>query len=422
MSGIGSDPGGVLVCETGGEGPRNERLHFGPNSHDVGYAVNPQRPLPRGRVASPSESSETMTDDASKTPITGSLEHSVTGCLLGTAVGDALGLPYEGLSPQRAARWLGEPDRYRFCFGRGMVSDDTEHACIVAQTLISVGDDPSAFARELTRRLRWWLLGMPAGIGWATLRAALWSWCGVSPDRSGVFSAGNGPAMRSAILGLAVDDEESRQQLVRASTRLTHTDPKAEIGARAVAWAARWARDHEKVDATEFAERLRDALRDLPAAEFLTLLDRVLTSCHRGESTPAFAETLGLSRGVSGYMYHTVPVVLHAWLTHPRDYRAAVMTVIRCGGDADTTAAIVGGIVGSAVGESGIPVAWLTGLCEWPRTVPWLRRLASTLVAARTTPTCVAPKLPVLGLLARNAWFASVVLLHGFRRLAPPYA
>ncbi len=51
----------------------------------------------------------------------------IVGSLLGTAIGDSIGLPYEGLSRRRAKRLLGPPDRHRFLFGRGMVSDDTEH-------------------------------------------------------------------------------------------------------------------------------------------------------------------------------------------------------------------------------------------------------------------------------------------------------
>jgi len=38
--------------------------------------------------------------------------------------------------------------------------------------------------------------------------------------------------------------------------------------------------------------------------------------------------------------------------------------VIECGGDTDSTAAIVGGIVGSAVGKAGIPTEWLDDLLE----------------------------------------------------------
>jgi hypothetical protein len=70
--------------------------------------------------------------------------------------------------------------------------------------------------------MRWWLVGLPAGIGSATLRATLKLWLGFSPSRSGVFSAGNGPAMRSPVLGTAIDDIETLRKFVRASTRITH--------------------------------------------------------------------------------------------------------------------------------------------------------------------------------------------------------
>lgn len=85
---------------------------------------------------------------------------AITGCLLGTAAGDALGLHREGLSPGRAQRRFGEPDRHRLvCGWWGMVSDDTEHACLVAQSLIAAGNDVEQFSRQLARGLRWWLLG-----------------------------------------------------------------------------------------------------------------------------------------------------------------------------------------------------------------------------------------------------------------------
>jgi len=78
----------------------------------------------------------------------------ITGCILGTAVGDAIGLPYEGLSPRRSVKLLGPPDRHRFLFRRGMVSDDTEHTCMVAQSLIESGGDIDLFRRSLARRFR----------------------------------------------------------------------------------------------------------------------------------------------------------------------------------------------------------------------------------------------------------------------------
>ena len=57
--------------------------------------------------------------------------------LLGTAVGDSLGLPAEGLSARKIAkRWRGQWHQ-RFAFNKGMISDDTEHTVFVAQCLLA---------------------------------------------------------------------------------------------------------------------------------------------------------------------------------------------------------------------------------------------------------------------------------------------
>lgn len=344
---------------------------------------------------------------------------AVAGALLGCAVGDALGLPYEGLSRRRGPRLLGPPDRHRFLFGRGMVSDDTEHSAMVLQALCRAPRDPEAFARVFASHLCWWLLGLPAGIGLATLRAAVSLWLGFGPSRSGVFSAGNGAAMRGAVLGAAVDDPALLRRFVEASTLVTHTDPKALHGAFAVALAAWCARRglHE-----EFFERWRAECGVGPAAEANALMGRVEESVRAGELPGAFADALGCKWGVSGYVYHTVPVALHVWLSHPADYRAAVEGVIALGGDADSTAAIVGGIVGAGVGKAGVPPEWLAGLWEWPRGVAWMEQLAEACAGAMKAgePTRPPWVVPLVGL-ARNAVFLAAVLGHGLRRLLPPY-
>jgi hypothetical protein len=41
----------------------------------------------------------------------------IIGSLLGTAVGDAIGLPYEGLSRRRALKLLGKPTKHRLFLG-----------------------------------------------------------------------------------------------------------------------------------------------------------------------------------------------------------------------------------------------------------------------------------------------------------------
>src|ERR1017187_4780675 len=102
----------------------------------------------------------------------------LAGILLGTAVGDALGLPAEGLSPRRRQRLMPGPWQHRLLFGRGMVSDDTEHTLFVAQSLLRNPDDVDAFQRRLAWHLRWWFAGLPAGIGMATAKACVKLWLG----------------------------------------------------------------------------------------------------------------------------------------------------------------------------------------------------------------------------------------------------
>jgi ADP-ribosylglycohydrolase len=348
-------------------------------------------------------------------------EDSVVGCILGTAVGDSIGLPYEGLSRRRAARMFGPPDRQRFFFGRGMVSDDTEHTCIVAQSLIEANSDLNVFQRSLARRLRHWLLGIPAGIGTATLRSIIRLWMGISPERSGVFSAGNGPAMRAAILGIAFSDPQALRRFVRVSSRVTHSDPKAEYGAFAIALAAHMAGQTRVVCPNTYLDQLSSFLNN-DANQLIELIARSIAAVNDGQTTECFADSLGLQSGVSGYIYHSVPVAIHAWLAHPSDFHSAITSVIRCGGDTDSVAAIVGGIVGASVGRRGIPDEWLNTLIEWPRTVAWMEHLGTQLTSSIHSGSRVRPiGLPALGVLVRNMLFLTVVLYHGFRRLAPPY-
>jgi ADP-ribosylglycohydrolase len=334
-----------------------------------------------------------------------------------------LGLCCEGLTKQRQRRLFPHLDGYHLLFGRGMVSDDTEHTCMTAQAAIVAGTDADLFARELARQLRWWLLGVPAGIGYATLRAILKLWLGFGKDRSGVFSAGNGPAMRSALLGVCYGhDAAILRRFVRASTRLTHTDLKAEYGALAVAVAAHLAHTRTVVTPEEYRNAMREHLSG-EGDELIALLMRAAESVAAGQSTESFADELGLARGVSGYIYDTVPVAVHAWLAHPTDYRTGVTAVIRCGGDTDTTAAIVGGILGTALGEPGIPVEWRQGLWEWPRSTAWMERLSARLAAVMAEGSKPQPALPLPypAILARNLLFLLVVLTHAARRLLPPY-
>ena len=351
-------------------------------------------------------------------------ESAIAGCLIGMAVGDALGLPRESLSTRRAERLFGPIDRHQFLFGHGMFSDDTEHALMTAQGLLVSGGEPERFLRSLSWRLRGWLLGFPFGIGKATLRACIKLWLGWSPKTSGVWSAGNGPAMRAPILGVCFGAQPDQlRSLIRYGTRITHLDPKAEWGALAIGQAAHLAANSagQPLIVTNTIRAIIDIL-PAEASELTALIQRVQSSIASSQTTEHFAIELGLQRGVTGYTFHTVPVVLHAWLSFPDEYRTAVQTVIRCGGDTDTTAAIVGAIAGARLGTKLIPESWRTHLAEWPRDLRWMERLshALTQMLEDGKPRRAIPA-SWLGIIARNVLFDAVILGHVLRRLLPPY-
>jgi ADP-ribosyl-[dinitrogen reductase] hydrolase len=348
----------------------------------------------------------------------------LAGILLGTAVGDALGLPAEGLSPRRRRRLMPGPWRHRLIFGHGMVSDDTEHTLFVAQSLLRYPADTDAFQRRLAWHLRWWFAGLPAGIGMATARACVKLWLAFPPSRSGVFSAGNGPAMRSAIIGGYFHDKpELLRRFVRASTQLTHTDPKAATGAEAVARVAAWAVKHDPASPPS-AEIIAPLLVELAPQDpvWRRWIEQMEADFAIKTSVADFACSLGLAKGVTGYIYHTVPVAVYAWLRHYGDFRATVEAALDCGGDTDTVGAIAGALAGATMGAAKIPEPWLQGIIDWPRSVRLLRTVADRLGdQLRSGHPLGEVSYPWPAVLPRNLLFLLVVLFHGFRRLAPPY-
>ncbi|MEO2092109.1 MAG: ADP-ribosylglycohydrolase family protein [Gemmataceae bacterium] len=364
---------------------------------------------------------------------------AVVGCLLGQAVGDMMGLPAENLGPRRVAKLFPHFDRPRFLFGYGMGSDDTEHACMTAQALLRSGGDRHRFRRSLAWRLRWWFLAGPPGIGLATLKACVRLWLGWPSHRSGVRSAGNGPAMRAAILFVTAGVEAERERRLGHGmdwfpadpsdwawfadiTRITHTDPQAFAGVMAVYAASLHASSerHQPFDANQLFDSfgLLPGF-DLPIQRNIALMRPAYEA---GKSVAEFAAELKLTRGVTGYIAHTVPVAVYAFLRHPDDYRTAIESVIRLGGDTDTVAAITGALVGARVGKAGIPTEWLDRWADWPRSVAWMERLALELAEGkwREAPQPAVP-LAWWAIPFRNLFFFLVVLAHILRRLLPPY-
>lgn len=180
-------------------------------------------------------------------------------------------------------------------------------------------------------------------------------------------------------------------------------------------------RQADFVSCDTYLQQLKESLGP-EANELITLVTNAANSSKKGDSTESFALSMGLAKGVSGYVYHTVPIALHAWFSHPHDIKNAIISVIKCGGDTDTAAAITGGIIGSALGKESIPENWIDNIMEWPQSIHWMEKLSFQLSTCTNTQTKAKPiKLPLWGILPRNLLFLIIVLLHGLRRLLPPY-
>lgn len=350
------------------------------------------------------------------------------GLTLGTLAGDSLGLPYEGMNRRRVRRWMGDgPLNHRLLWGRGMGSDDTEHAALVASALVASGGEIRAFQRALGWRLRGWFLALPPATGWATLRACVRLWIGFSEARSGVWSAGNGPVMRAPMIGAwaARQSPELLAKLIHVSTRITHSDPRAEQGALAVAHAARLAiTEPELVREPQLLVE-----RCVPFLSDSFLVDSLRRVADLSEPLDTLAESLGWSSGVTGFVHQTVPAVFACWLRHPSDFPSAVRDAVRLGGDTDSVAALVGALAGATLGPRAIPKAWLARIVDWPLSANYMVAVAESLAGSAGCSRSLGKPLPVEGHLnarwlampLRNLVFTVAVLLLALRRGLPPY-
>lgn len=341
----------------------------------------------------------------------------IKATLLGTALGDATGLAREAMSVRRATCLFGPVRGPQLWLGGGGCSDDTEHTILVAQALLVSGGDPDRFSKRLAWGLRGWLLGLPAGIGFATLKACVRLWLGFPANRAGVNSAGNGPAMRCALIGVCFADKPTHMAaLVERSTLITHRHPRALTGALLIAQAAAMAARGDPMPTRlavlhAIATSRNDAL-------FAELLGHLEASLVRGDTVEIFVRQQGW-RDVSGYILPTVITALYASFRHGGDLRAAVTAVINCGGDTDTVAAITGALCGAEHGMQTLPSDWLARLQEWPRSTRWMSELADRLANSTGATGALPVCLPCV--LLRNILFMGVVVAHVLRRMLPPY-
>ncbi|MBK1789693.1 ADP-ribosylglycohydrolase family protein [Persicirhabdus sediminis] len=349
-------------------------------------------------------------------------EDKVYGILLGTAVGDTLGLPSEGLKPAMIRRLGWHKNlKQRFILGRGMWSDDTEHTIMLSQAWLKANGEVEKCSRNFSWQLRAWLFGFPSGVGLATAKSLIKLCLGYSAKSSGVYSAGNGPAMRAAIVAAcSPDNKEIRYQLTKSHTETSHTDPRALISSLAVCEIAalflQQAQLPTNSEIIELLENITDPISDEQAvAEWQTILLEIKSSLASKHSFDNYLSRLlrQPKNGISGYTYETVPAVIYIGLYHQWKIEPVIRDLIAAGGDTDSTAAIAGALCGAAHGAADIPASWSNHIAEFPCSAGKLAKLSEAITSSQ--PMTIRPSWSPM-LLLRNLLFFFIVLVHIFLR------
>ena len=292
--------------------------------------------------------------------------------LAGLSVGDALGAQFFMIGRSLDDLVAGRPP-----VGPWEWTDDTHLACsVVAELRDHGGIDQDRLAAVFADRCEPYrgygagavmiLHAVRDGTPWREAAAAAFG---------GQGSCGNGAAMRVAPLGAYYADRPryAAEQAIR-SAEVTHAHPEGIAGAILVAVAAAHAAaarlDGLRPPAVAFLDRLRPYLIDGAVQRGMQRAAHLI-----GRSAQEAAYELGNGSRVTAQ--DTVPFALWTAATYLDDYPAAIIACVRAGGDVDTTAAIVGGIVaahtgiGNRVEITGVPQAWVQAREPLP---PWALR------------------------------------------------
>jgi ADP-ribosyl-[dinitrogen reductase] hydrolase len=277
------------------------------------------------------------------------------GCLLGLAVGDALGGPLELMSAEEIRAKYGGQVREMVGGGwlhlaPGEYTDDTQLMLCVGESIAARG---TFDAEDVIRRFMAWYDGNPKDVGGITDSALSRMKRGVSwrdatyaahLEHKGA-SAGNGAAMRSVPIALLrVHDPTMMMIESRESARLTHWNDLSAHGASALNLAIAALLLGSSLE-TAFAAVRKFVSRASPEVV------RTIDQAHDGRA----------QLSTTGYVLDTLTIAWHA-LIHTADFESAVVLAVNLGGDADTQGALAGALAGARYGAAAIPERWLAAL------------------------------------------------------------
>jgi len=263
------------------------------------------------------------------------------GCILGGAIGDAIGSSHENLAPEEENIFypFGKPKKEAPIW---RITDDTQLTLATLETIVQTSSiDSCSIAKQF---LKYYKQKKLRGLGASTLKALRelevgghWSLVG----RKGEYAAGNGAAMRIAPIAFlgTISNEK-----IREVCSITHNNDEAYIGARCVVIAIQeilngnWDGNNNLISRiiSQIPDtRVRDRLIEIQDLNQLEVIGKL---------------------GSSGYVVDSVPLAIAAAnQVLQLGLEEMYQTLISIGGDTDTNCSIAGQIAGTLIGKEGIP-------------------------------------------------------------------
>lgn len=314
----------------------------------------------------------TRRDTAAADPGASLLERA-HGMLAGAAVGDALGMPTEFLTPETIADWYGgittltraDPRHPHHRLPAGSVTDDTDHTLMLAELLLERGAiEPLALADAL---LDWGASERVVAnrfIGPSTLKTLTALREGAPPESVPRGGTSNGACMRLAGLAIALPDREQLTDQVVASCSISHYTRRAITGALAMAFALSEALADGATLASVAAAARLGTVRGLEHGEWTWTppierrIDHVLEWLRTLPEDRVLANLYELI-GVDMYGEQMVPDAIGLTGLAGGDPNRAMLLAANLGGDSDTLASMTGSLCGALKGVRAIDAAWL---------------------------------------------------------------
>ena len=291
------------------------------------------------------------------------------GALAGLALGDALGMPTQAMSPQQIQMVYGhvtglvdgdKSQPYAPGMAAGSVTDDTEQALLIASLLLKGhGSGLNLDASEFSHALLAWedsmiergsldLLGPSTKAALERVRA------GENPLRVGGEGTTNGAAMRVTPIGIAAStsDRQLFADAVWSSCQVTHATRQGFQSAALVAAAVSLGIDAGTADVTDLLWKAVAFVRSLPERGAWSPEPDVVAATHRAlklAAQPASSlEWLAEQIGTSVASAQAIPMAFALLARDPSP--RALLQAANLGGDTDTIGAIAGAILGASLG------------------------------------------------------------------------